>query len=348
MKRSKGSILAIVLIIMAALYLLAGMMFMVNRQYFSDIGLAQDSAMNRQKLLNAGKSLITVQGRSDQRTITMSDQWSQCDLWVVPEYGEANDLEVFQQYLPLAEYCSDGHVSHRIWLASLDNLEDYLVIDHLKSQDDWQNELIIENHVHVDVIQKDEQWILVLDNGVLHKEIILIEEENLPLLTHRFMRVNQLNYELLLFFEDAGSQQVDVYHLWIPINELYFESSRTHRFQLLKERAHDHNDWRIVNIDDEQSQNWQMTLTQQVIDSVLIRNNVIFVSLHDREVHHQSIIAMYLSGQSFFGDDIAGFEYSAIDQKIELISCLYRKPLMLDQWIIGCDIQQKIRYYFPE
>jgi hypothetical protein len=59
---------------------------------------------------------------------------------------------------------------------------------------------------------------------------------------------------------------------------------------------------------------------------------------------------MYLKGSPFFDERLVGFEYKANDDEvIELIPCLYRLPLIVaGQWQIGCDVQQKIRYYFPE
>src|SRR5699024_4333027 len=97
MKNSQGSILAIVVIMVGALYLLAGMVFIVNQQYFSDMLMARSAANNRQKLLNAGQENIQQVSRS------LSDdeleEWQHCDVVHFPDESIEGDLSLHRAQL---------------------------------------------------------------------------------------------------------------------------------------------------------------------------------------------------------------------------------------------------------
>ena len=344
MKKSKGSILAIVVILVGALYLLAGMLFIVNQQYFSDMLMARSTANNRQKLLNAGQESIQQASRS--LSDNELEEWQHCDVMNFPD--ENIEEELFVQKAPLANHCHDGHFAHRIWLASLDNLGDRLVIDQLMAKEDWQYE-INDGQYFAKIVSSDNAWQLILSNDVLHKEIVLIESDELPKLVGQAMRIHDSRYEIVLVFEDEVNQQVMLYHLWIPVEELHFDISMIFQFHLNQYSTYDHTDIVTMNINDARNPNWQMKIKQKQFDSMLIKNNVIFTTLHSRDQSYKSILGMYLKGQPFFDEKLVGFEHKANDEVIELIPCLYRLPLIVaGQWQIGCDVQQKIRYYFPE
>lgn len=345
MKKSKGSILAIVVIMVGALYLLAGMLFIVNQQYFSDMFMARSVANNRQKLLSAGQESIQQASRISSAD-DEQEPWKNCDAMNFPDIDMEEDI--FLQKVQLANHCHDGHFAHRIWLASLDNLGDRLVIDQLMAKDDWQSE-INDGQNSVRLINTDNAWQLMLSNGVLTKEVTLIESDDLPQLVDQAMRIHHLHYEIVLAFEDKVNQQVMLYHLWIPIEELHFDISMIFQFHLSQYSAYDHSDIVTMSINDARNPNWQMKVDQKYFDAMLIKNNVIFTTLHSKDQTYKSIIGVYLKGQPFFDERLVGFEYKANDEVIELIPCLYRLPLIVaGQWQIGCDIQQKIRYYFPE
>jgi len=344
MKKSKGSILAIVVILVGALYLLAGMLFIVNQQYFSDMLMARSTANNRQKLLNAGQESIQLASRS--LSDNELEKWQHCDVMNFPD--ENIEEELFVQKVPLANHCHDGHFAHRIWLASLDNLGNRLVIDQLMAKEDWQYEIHDEQY-STKIVNSDDTWQLILSNGVLHKEIVLIESDELIKLVDQAMRIHHAHYEIVLVFEDEVNQQVMIYHLWIPIEELHFDISMIFQFHLNQYSTYDHTDIVTMNINDARNPNWQMRIDQKHFDAMLIKNNVIFATLHSKDQSYKSILGMYLKGQPFFDERLVGFEHKANDEVIELIPCLYRLPLIVaGQWQIGCDVQQKIRYYFPE
>lgn len=344
MKNSQGSILAIVVIMVGALYLLAGMVFIVNQQYFSDILMARSAANNRQKLLSAGQENIQQVSRS--LSIEGLEEWQHCDAVHFPDENIEEDLSLHRAQL--TNYCHDGHFAHRIWLASLDNLGDRLVIDQLMVKEDWQHEINDEQY-SAKIIESENAWQLILNNGVLSKEIALIESDDLPKLVDQTMRIHNSHYEVVLAFEDEINQQVMLYHLWIPIAELHFDVSIMFEFRLNQYSAYDHSDIVTMNINDARNSNWRMIIHQKKLDAMLIKNNVIFAALDSKDQTHQSIIGMYLKGRPFFDERLVGFEYATTDEVIQLIPCLYRLPLIVaGRWQIGCDVQQKIRYYFPE
>ena len=344
MKNSQGSILAIVVIMVGALYLLAGMVFIVNQQYFSDMLMARSAANNRQKLLNAGQESIQQVSRS--LSDNELEEWQHCDAVHFPDENIEEDLSLHKAQL--ANHCHDGHFAHRIWLASLDNLGDRLVIEQLMAKEDWQHEINDEQY-SAKIIDSENAWQLALNNGALSKEITLIESDNLPKLAYQTMRIHNSHYEIVLAFEDELNQQVRLYHLWIPIAELHFDVSMMFEFRLNQYSAYDHSDIVTMNINDARNPNWRMIIHQKNLDAMLIKNNVIFAALDSKDQTRQSIIGIYLKGQPFFDERLVGFEYAITDEVIELIPCLYRLPLIVaGQWQIGCDVQQKIRYYFPE
>lgn len=348
MRNSQGSVLAVVLIMVAALYLLAGMMFMVNRQYFSDIHMARKSIHSRQHLLSAGQELMVQAQHSRMNSDDEVLTWDDCDLLNYPESQQYNESKVFYQSSQLADHCHN-HVSHRLWLSSLDNSEDRLVMDQITLREYWQDS-IIEDDQFVDVIAKDDAWWFILDNGILKKEFVLIESELLPKLSYKKMRIHQNHYELVLVFEDPVEQQLILNHFWIPIKELHFDVAMVFKFHTSHYETYDHVDILTMNMNDVRNPNWQIVLDQRILDSVLLRNNVLFASLHNQNQKEQSsIIAMHLSGMPFLGDRLLGIEHKSSDEVIELIPCLYRPPLIVAmQWQVGCDVQKKIRYYFPE
>lgn len=347
MRPSQGSILAIVLSIVAALYLLAGMMFIINRQYFSDIHMAQKSSNHRRTLLDAGLSFINERQSSGLYVDNGILTWDDCDLLHHPEYQMHDDHKVLYQSAKLARDCHQ-HSSHRLWLSGLENVEDHLVMDHITLIDNWQDSIHQDGQL-MDVISKENAWWLMLENGVLQKEILLIESEFLPVLAHKSMRIHRDHYELVLVFENRVNQELLLYHLWIPIAELHFDVSMMFEFRLNQYSAYDHSDIVTMNINDARNPNWRMIIHQKKLDVMLIKNNVIFAVLDSKDQTRQSIIGIYLKGQPFFSERLVGFEYVTTDEVIELIPCLYRQPLIVaGQWQIGCDVQQKIRYYFPE
>lgn len=345
MMRVQGNILIIVLIIVGALYLLASMMFTVNQQYFSDMLMAKSAAKQRQKLLSVGLEKMQPMSKviGDYQN---TDEWQECDVLAFPNMSQQD--AVFSQKAPLANHCHDDGVAHRIWLASSDQLGDRLIIDQLVAKDDWQSE-IKDKHYSAKLIKADVGWLLILDNDGYHKEITLIASDDLPHLVDHAMRIHQMHYEIVLVFEDDINQKVMLYHLWIPMAELHFDMSMVFQFHLNQYVVNDHVDIVTMNINDVRNPNWQMKIDQKHFEAMLIKNHVVFVVLHSKGSIHQSIIGMYLNGQPFFDERVVGFEYFPHDQVIELIPCLYRLPLVVaGQWQIGCDVQQKIRYYFLE
>lgn len=347
MRPVQGSILTVVLIIVVALYLLAGMMFMVNRQYFSDIHMAKKSGNNRRELLDVGRLFMTHDQSSDLYTESGILSWHDCNLLNHPEY-QMHDQKILYQLARLAQDCHQ-HSSYRLWLSGLDNIEDRLVMDQITLIENWQDN-IIEDDQEVDVISKDNAWWLMLDHGALKKETLLIESEFLPVLAHKSMRIHHDHYELVLVFEDSINQQLLLYHLWIPVETFHFEMDRVFQFHISYHSSYEHIDILTMNMNDTENQNWQMVLDQKVLDSIFIRNNVLFASLKKINQREQSgLIAMYLSGMPFLNEHLVGVEHKSSSELIELIPCLYRQPLIVaKQWQIGCDVQQKIRYYFSE
>lgn len=345
MIRAQGNILIIVLLIVSALYLLASMMFVVNQQYFSDVFMMKMSTSNRQKLLSAGQKNIQTMTRSFLNR-DASAEWEECDVLTFPDM--AMDGDTFSNKSQLTNRCYDGHLAYRIWLASLDNMNDRLVMDQLVEKNDWQHEIDDEWHF-VDIQDADNAWKLIMHNGVFDREIVLIESDVLPKLIEQKMRVNELHYELMFVFEDDIAQQIMFYHLWVPIAELQLDVGAMFQFHLNQYSTDDHVDLVTMNVNDANNPNWQMTMDQNFFESIVIKSNVMFSVLHSKNSTHQSIIGMHLKGAPFFDERLAGFEYETEKAVVELIPCLYHSPLIVaERWQIGCDVQQKIRYYFPQ
>ncbi|GAA5103385.1 hypothetical protein [Wohlfahrtiimonas larvae] len=345
MRRSQGNVLVIIVIIIGALYLLAGMMMVVNRQYFSDMLLAKKSVSNRQKLLNAGHENLLQPSRNRELDFQFDD-WQSCDVFSFPYISDNSD--VFIKKARLADHCYWVEESFRIWLASEDNIEDRLVIDQLQSKDVWQSK-IDDGAYQVDILSVGDTWTLHLENGINSKDIVLMVSDELPLLADQAMRIHQQHYEIILIFENPIDQTLMIDHLWIPIAELYFDSNMIFSFQLNHYVVDERVQVESMNMNDSKNHNWQISISGQRFHSMMIQNNALFITTNDEDQLNQGIIGMYLNGDSFFGDRLLGFIYRHADTVIELIPCLYRAPLIIaNQWLVGCNVHQKVRYYFIE
>lgn len=344
MKRSQGSILIIVVILVGALYLLASMMLIIHQQYFSDMLMARSGAQNRQKLLNIGHK--NLQRMSKGFRMDESEIWPECDASIFPEMRL--DEDILLRKMQLANHCYEGFIAHRIWLASSDQFNDRLVMDQLIEKEAWQTKIDDGTHF-ADIQNSEDAWQLNVGNGGFSRTIVLIEADVLPSLLERWMRINAEHYEFLLVFEDSFHQRLMFYHVWIPIAELYFDPSGMFQFHVLSVSESDHNNIVTMTLNDAKNPNWQLNIDQKFLAEIQIKSNVMFAALHSKNLTRQSIVAMHLSGLPFFDEQLVGYEYDATTQMIELVPCLYHAPLIIaERWFMGCNVQQRVRYYFPE
>lgn len=347
MKREKGSILAVVLIVMVALYLLAGIMFVINRQYFSDTEIMQDSKINRQKLLDASYYFMGQLVEIDVEDKLL--QWDDCSLQSQPDYLWDEDLKLYYQIAQLSNFCNGDGLLVRLWLKSLDNEDDRLIVDILSAYDGWKRN-IDNDRLMANLMRRDNSWIILFNNAVFSKEFVLMESENLPILRSQLVRVHKEHYELILVFEDSEKHVLEFYHLSVPIAELHFDINMIFHYQVSTANKEDGDELLVVNTNDIGSVNWRISLEDKLFDSLSIQNNVIFISLHQfNDKLNKSIVGMYLMGLPFFGDNLLGYERGMLEDVVQLISCNnVNKLLIEDQWEIGCLKNKKVRYYFSE
>lgn len=343
MKQDKGSVLAIVLILMVALYLLASMMSTVNRQYLSDMDMAQEAALNRQKLLSAGQTFIRQLSESNEKEKSTLF-WEDCGIFSEPEYQYIESEKLFYQIAQLPLHCYDHLSAYRIWLKNEENLDDRLVLDWLKRESHWQDSLDDDNGEKIEVMLSEKGWQISVNNGQLQQIISLADPEEFQKLAEQKIRVLDDFYELVLVFENMESKSVTLYHLEIPKVSLYFDAAMIFVYQAEIQNFTSMNHMIAKNYNDARNTNWRVTVDHSIFKHLHIQNSALFIALQEYK-----ILGMHLSGQPFFDEQILGYQASQANQEIILIECIYHSPLVIDQlWRVGCESNHKIQYYFPE
>lgn len=345
MRKDSGSVLAIVLIIMTALYLLAGVMLVINRQYFSDVEMLQDSVISRQKLLSISHEFL---GDMDEmlKEEGLSER-SDCDVRSQPKYLWNDDKEIFYQVARLSRFCSGGVNTIRLWLKDTDNYENTIVIDYLLEIDGWIDAIDFEKIFGVISIN-NKSWMLSLDNKIFNREFVLIEEGIDYGLIEQKTRIIDDHLELVLIFENNVAGLVRLYHLWVPIGELHFDKEMLFQYFSEKHIAEDKVELIALNKNDERKRNWWVEFSDSLFEKIVIKNEVIFLAMQNSN-NQKSIAGLYISGLLFFSDvDIGYIENSEVKQK-ELIPCVDgEKFIVAEKWHIGCDNNKRVRYYFME
>lgn len=347
MRSGSGSILAIVLIVMTALYLLAGMMLVVNRQYFYDVEMLQDSVISRQKLLRVSRELLNDVDELLQEAELI--EWDSCHLDSQPEYIWSEDQEVFYQIAKLSKYCSGDVVTVRLWLKDSDDYEGSLIVDYIVSIDGWRHTIEFDE-IAGDVFIKNKSWMLSLDNRVFARKFMLIEGVEDFNLLKKEVRLLDNYLELVLVFENNIENTLRLYHLWIPIAELHFNEEMLFQYYVEKVVVEDKAKIVALNQNDQFNQNWWVEFSDSSFEDLVVKNNAVFLALtnaHDQK--EKGVVGMYLSGLLFFGNADIGYVENKSDEVYELFDCTNGEKLMVaEKWQLGCDNHKKIRYYFAE
>lgn len=344
MKRNRGSILVIVLILIVSLYLLAGMMFVVNRQYLADLDMVQEASMNRQKLLRAGQKFIEgFEVNEHHQNIIGS-----CDLFDRPEYLYDDEQSLFYQYARLPERCYGHESVYRLWLLAGDGSADQLIMDWWLNEEPWFSAINDQNH-KVGVVKKNESWFIDIENLELNRESLVFISDNERVLKYQAMRSREEHYELVLVFENKLEKQSYLYHLWIPISTAHFDekmivdlpvdihiAEHENRFLMDKDSLLTHSNWRLV-------------LNGQRFESMTFNDNALFMTTNNFDSNYHGIIGFYLSGETLFFDSLLGLERKMDNAVIELMPCTYWSPLIIKtKWQVGCIAKKKVRYHFAE
>lgn len=329
MMRDKGSVLSMALIIVFGVYLLGNMLFVINQQYVFDVGLMHDSSLNRQKLLRAGQALIAEwTAKNHDRKLL---EWEHCEHQSQPDYVWSEELQVFYQWASLSEQCFSGDERLRIWLKGLDNLDDRLVIDVIRNDNNWSEEAVegIEFGNHLGVGHT-----LILSNSGAKKQFEL-EIEDSAILKKTLARMTDDYYEIVLIFESVEVGEINVIYIAQKISEVSLTGNSIELLDVVTV-----NDVELLNsrISGDNKVSWRLDVRGK-FEVSKIHNRVVFIGLTDR------LIGVHLDGRAFWKDDLLS-QASQNDKR--LIPCVYKMPLNIGEWEVGCESSQKINYYFFE
>lgn len=329
MMRDKGSVLSMALIIVFGVYLLGNMLFVINQQYVFDVGLIHDSSLNRQKLLNVGSALIAEwSDKSHDRELL---EWEHCEHQSQPDYVWSEELQVFYQWASLSEQCFSGDERLRVWLKGLDNLDDRLVIDVIRYGNNWSEEEIDGIKLHNDL---GNGQTLVINNSMAKKQFELAVADS-ALLKNKLTRVTDDYYEIVLIFENVEVGEINVIYIAQKISEVSLTGNSVELLDVVTV-----NDVELLNsrISGNSKVSWRLDVRGK-FEVSKIHNRVVFIGLTDR------LIGVHLDGRAFWKDGL-------LSQKIQndkrLIPCVYKTPLNIGEWEVGCENSQKINYYFFE
>lgn len=347
MKRNSGAVLAVVLVVMAALYLVAGIMLVVNRQYFSDVEMLQDSVLSRQKLLKVSRELLQdIDVKLKEGDLFV---WDDCDISSQPEYLWNADQEIFYQVAKLSKYCSGNVLTVRLWLKDSVSYENSIVVDYIVANDDWRDLLELEQ-ILGNIIVHNGSWKLILNNHIFSRDFILIEDARSYELEMQRARIVDGHLEMLLVFINNVEEALRLYHLLIPIAELHFDKNMLFQYYSQYSTVEDGVKIIALNKNDELNPNWWIELSESLFEDLVVKNNAVFLSTKSvLDQKDEGIVGMYLSGSLFFNNADIGYMKNNEDERYELIDCLNAEKLLVaGKWQLGCDNYKKIRYYFAE